>query len=82
MIPGYGHAPGADDAPMDILFINLTNWPGNPVYPYAFVQVSALARRAGLSVRRWDGLGLARDQQLRCIAELVRRHRPAPLPSR
>ena len=32
MIPGYGHAPGADDAPMDILFINLTNWPGNPVY--------------------------------------------------
>ena len=76
MIPGHGHAPGADDAPLDILFINLSNWPGNPVYPYAFVQVSALARRAGLSVRRWDGLGLARDQQLRCIAELVRRHSP------
>lgn len=76
MIPGYRDMPGDDGAPVDLLFLNLSNWPGNPVYPYAFVQVSALARRAGLSVRRWDGLGLTRAQQLACIRELVQRHRP------
>ena len=76
MIPGYPHASGGDRAPVDLLFLNFSNWPGNPVYPYAFVQVSALARRAGLTVRRWDGLGLTRDQQLACVRELVQRHRP------
>ncbi len=76
MIPGYTHALGDDRAPVDLLFLNFSNWPGNPVYPYAFVQVSALARRAGLSVRRWDGLGLTRDQQLACVRALVQRHRP------
>ncbi|MCB9528219.1 MAG: hypothetical protein H6703_15665 [Myxococcales bacterium] len=76
MIPGYSHTPGDDSAPVDLLFLNFSNWPGNPVYPYAFVQVSALARRAGLSVRRWDGLGLTREQQLACVRALLRRHRP------
>ncbi len=76
MVPTYKNAAGPTDAPLDILFLNLSNWPGNPVYPYAFVQVSALARRAGLSIRRWDGLGLSREQQLACITDLVRQHRP------
>nr|VFK17349.1 MAG: Radical SAM superfamily enzyme YgiQ, UPF0313 family [Candidatus Kentron sp. LPFa] len=76
MVPICENATGAAGSPIDILFINLSNWPGNPVYPYAFVQVSALARRAGLSIRRWDGLGLDRAQQLRCIGDLVLRHRP------
>ncbi|WP_295885975.1 hypothetical protein [uncultured Thiohalocapsa sp.] len=76
MVPAYKNATEGADAPLDILFLNLSNWPGNPVYPYAFVQVSALARRAGLSIRRWDGLGLSRAQQLACITDLVRQHRP------
>ncbi|MFB2980706.1 B12-binding domain-containing radical SAM protein [Microseira sp. BLCC-F43] len=62
--------------PVDILFLNLSNLPGRPVYPYAFVQVSALARRAGLSVVRWDGLDLSRQQKLDCIAQLVKDHQP------
>ncbi len=76
MVPAYKNAASDTSAPLDILFVNLTNWPGNPVYPYAFVQVSALARRAGLSIRRWDGLGLDREQQLRCISDLVQQHQP------
>lgn len=62
--------------PVDILFLNLSNWPFQPVYPYAFVQVSALARRAGLSVVRWDGVGLSRQQQLERISQLVSKHQP------
>jgi hypothetical protein len=61
---------------VDILFVNLSNWPGRPVYSYAFVQVSAIARRAGLSVVRWDGLGLRQEHQLQCIARLVTEHHP------
>ncbi len=74
MVPAYTgiHSP----KPVDILFINLSNWPGRPVYPYAFVQVSALTRQAGLSVVRWDGLGLNRQQQLECITKLVKDHQP------
>jgi len=60
----------------DLLMINLTNMPERPVYPYAFVQVSALARKAGLSVVRWDGLGLTQSQRLHCISKLVEKHQP------
>jgi hypothetical protein len=63
-------------APIDFLFLNLSNLPGRPVYPYAFVQVSALARRAGLSVVRWDGLDLSLEHKLECIEHLITIHRP------
>ena len=76
MVPAYTGIRSLHPEPVDLLFINLSNWAGRPVYPYAFVQVSALARRAGLSVVRWDGLGLNRQQQLECIAKLVRDHQP------
>ena len=62
--------------PVDILFLNLSNLPGRPVYPYAFVQVSALARRAGLSITRWDGLELSLQHKLECIAQLIKNHQP------
>ncbi len=62
--------------PVDILFLNLSNLPGRPVYPYAFVQVSALARRVGLSVIRWDGLELSLQHKLECIAQLIKNHQP------
>ena len=63
-------------SPVDILFLNLSNLPGRPVYPYAFVQVSALARRAGLSVVRWDGLDLSLEHKLECITQLINAHQP------
>lgn len=75
MRPAYtGITPPA--APIDFLFINLSNLPGRPVYPYAFVQVSALARQAGLSVVRWDGLDLSRQHKLECIEHLIHTHQP------
>jgi hypothetical protein len=61
---------------IDILFLNLSNLPGRPVYPYAFVQVSALARRVGLSVIRWDGLELSLEHKLQCITQLIKKHQP------
>jgi hypothetical protein len=76
MVPAYTGIRSLHPEPVDLLFLNLSNWPGRPVYPYAFVQVSALARQAGLSVVRWDGLGLNRQQQLECIAKLVKDHQP------
>lgn len=76
MVPAYTGIRPPNPKPVDILFLNLSNWPGRPVYPYAFVQVSALARQAGLSIVRWDGLGLNRQQQLECITKLVIDYQP------
>ncbi len=76
MLPTYTGIRLPNPKPVDILFLNLSNLPGRPVYPYAFVQVSALARRVGLSVVRWDGLELSRQQKLECITQLVKDHQP------
>jgi hypothetical protein len=46
----------------DILLLNAGNYPGLPIYPYAFVQVSAIARRHGHRVRRLDLLGVERRE--------------------
>ncbi len=46
------------EATTDLLLVNATNLPSMPIYPYAFVQVSAVARRHRLSVRRFDFLGV------------------------
>lgn len=72
----YRHSSTPIFKPADILLLNLSNWPGQPVYPYAFVQVSALARREGLSIVRWDGLGLNRKQRFECIDRLIEEHQP------
>ncbi|MEV0845870.1 radical SAM protein [Streptomyces sp. NPDC049954] len=39
---------------VDILLLNASNYPALPIYPYSFVQVSALAARNGLSTARLD----------------------------
>lgn len=74
MLPAYTGLQAPDK--LDFLFLNLSNLPGRPVFPYAFVQVSALARRAGLSVVRWDSLDLSLDDKLDCIEHLIRKHQP------
>jgi len=39
---------------IDFLLLNCCNLPWRPIYPYAFVQISEIARRFDLSVRRID----------------------------
>ena len=47
---------------VDLLLLNATNAPWLPIFPYAFVQVGALARRAGLRVKTLDVLGIPEDR--------------------
>ncbi|WNG35148.1 radical SAM protein [Archangium violaceum] len=60
----------------DLLLLNASNLPQLPIYPYAFVQVSAIARRFGLSVRRLDLLQVRREFWRPMLRELIQRHRP------
>jgi hypothetical protein len=46
----------------DLLLLNATNLPWRPIFPYAFIQVSAVARRNGLTVRTLDLLDIPRDR--------------------
>ena len=76
MIPTFrGNAPCAADA-VDLLLLNASNLPDKAVYPYAFVQVSALARYHGLKVARFDFVRLNRQQIHYHLDNLIRRHRP------
>ncbi len=43
---------------VDFLLLNVSNYSTNPIFPYAFIQVSALARKNNLSVGRLDLFGL------------------------
>ncbi len=62
--------------PADFLLLNASNYPSRPIFPYAFVQVSALARRAGVSSRRLDLLRVPRPAWERVLAAAVRQLRP------
>jgi hypothetical protein len=48
------------NGPADLLLLNVSNYPGLPIYPYAFIQVSAVARRHGMTVHRLDLSGMDR----------------------
>ena len=61
---------------MDLLLLNASNLPDKAVYPYAFVQVSALARHFDLTVARFDFVRLNRQQIRLHLTRLIRRHRP------
>ncbi len=60
----------------DLLLLNATNLPWRPIFPYAFVQVSALARRAGLRVKTLDLLGVPRDRWESFLGSYVAQHQP------
>lgn len=60
----------------DLLLLNATNLPWRPIFPYAFVQVSALGRRAGLDVRTLDLLGVPRDRWQPLLASVIEQQRP------
>jgi hypothetical protein len=60
----------------DMLLVNASNYPALPVYPYAFIQVTAIAARHGLTVRRLDLLGHDRGEWPELIGAAVARTRP------
>lgn len=60
----------------DLLLLNATNLPWRPIFPYAFVQVSAVARRHGLSVEVLDLLDVPKDRWRAFLAAHVARSQP------
>ncbi len=60
----------------DLLLLNATNLPWRPIFPYAFVQVSALGRRAGLDVRVLDLLNVPRERWQPMLASVIEKQRP------
>jgi hypothetical protein len=65
-----------DSGRTDLLLLNASNLPTVPIFPYAFVQVSAIARRFGLKVARFDFLNAPMGRWQSLLAELINRHRP------
>jgi len=61
---------------VDLLLLNATNLPWLPIFPYAFVQVSALARRAGLRVKTLDLLGIPEDRLPAMLGTVLEDTRP------
>lgn len=59
-----------------LLLLNASNYPRNVVYPYAFVQVSALARRAGFRTTRHDLLTQLKTTWRQHIQRLIAEHQP------
>lgn len=60
----------------DFLLLNASNFERNKIYPYAFVQVRALAKARGLSVATHDFLGVQPARYRAAVARLIARHRP------
>lgn len=61
----------------DVLLLNASNTETFPVYPYAFIQVPAIARRAGIEVVCKDLLGIASERWTQTIQALIEQHNPA-----
>ncbi len=59
---------------VDMLLLNCSNLPWRPIFPYAFVQVSEVASRFGLNIKRVDMLHVRSWAEK--IRELIRLHRP------
>jgi hypothetical protein len=65
-----------NDTRADLLLLNASNLPKAPIFPYAFVQVSAIARRFGLDVARFDFLGVPKSRWRSQLEDLLEQHRP------
>jgi hypothetical protein len=64
------------DERTDLLLLNVSNLPTAPVFPYAFVQVSAVARRFGLKVACFDFVGIPKPRWRLWLVDLLKQHRP------
>ncbi len=60
----------------DLLLLNATNLPWRPIFPYAFVQVSAVARRHGLDVEVVDLLDVPKERWRDFLSFHVARTQP------
>lgn len=61
---------------VDVLLLNASNYAGLPIYPYAFVQVTAVAGRHGRTVRRLDLLGTPKSEWPAVVGAAVLRSNP------
>ncbi len=59
-----------------VLLLNASNMDVFPVYPYAFIQVPAIAQRAGIKVICNDLLGIRQASWGHTVEALVERHSP------
>jgi len=59
-----------------VLLLNASNKEDFPVYPYAFIQVPAIARQAGIDVVCKDLLGIPQDSWKQTIQILIELHSP------
>ncbi|MEU9114359.1 radical SAM protein [Streptomyces sp. NPDC048483] len=60
----------------DILLLSASNYPALPIYPYAFVQVSAVAARHGLTTARLDLLHTPKESWRTTLCETLERTSP------
>ena len=60
-----------------VLLLNASNLERFPVYPYAFIQVPAVARKAGIEVICKDLLGIPHERWKQTIQTLIKQHTPA-----
>jgi len=61
---------------IDLLLLNSSNLPFIPVFPYAFVQLGALARTRGLKIKTVDFVKLSEDQILPTLSDYIHRFHP------
>ncbi len=59
-----------------VLLLNVSNMEEFPVFPYAFIQVPAVARKAGIEVICKDLLGIPIEEWKQIILDLIDRHNP------
>jgi hypothetical protein len=59
------------------LLLNASNMDAQPVYPYAFIQVPAVARQAGFEVICKDFLGIPQERWEQTLQALINQHDPA-----
>jgi hypothetical protein len=62
---------GKTNDSVDLLLMNSSNLPFIPVFPYAFVQVGALARRRGLKIKTLDLVKLSEEQILPTVGDEI-----------
>ena len=61
---------------VDLLLLNVSNYAPDPIFPYAFVQVSALAHKYGLSTKRLDLFTVPRKRWNKEINNLLSQFSP------
>jgi pyruvate-formate lyase-activating enzyme len=60
-----------------VLLLNSSNADKFPVYPYAFIQVPAIARQSGIEAICKDMLGIPHERWKQTIQILIEKHNPA-----